>query len=213
MTVRRRLTPEVRRDELIGVATELFATNAYDDVAMEDVAARADVSRALLYRYFPSKRDLFAGVYQLAADQLLDVTRIDPDLPLEPQVVAGLDAHIDYFLANRSAVLTANRTLAGDPIIQAIIGDEPAVLRERVLATQPVDGVARDTLSAVLVELADLSQGAVRRLARCPGLLPGGPARRVPRRTPGGRWPHSDSYGTASRDEVVCARRTGRCSR
>ncbi|MEP6649618.1 MAG: TetR/AcrR family transcriptional regulator [Lapillicoccus sp.] len=151
MTPRRRLTPTARHEELLDVATELFASHGYDDVTMEAVAARAAVSRALLYRYFPSKRDLFAGVYQAAADRLLEITTLVPDLPLEPQIVAGLDAHIDYFVANRSAVLTANRTLAGDPIIQAIISDELAVLRERVLATQPLDGPARQAMSAVLM--------------------------------------------------------------
>jgi AcrR family transcriptional regulator len=31
---------------------------------MADVASGADVSRALVYRYFPAKRDLFAAIYQ-----------------------------------------------------------------------------------------------------------------------------------------------------
>ena len=45
---------------------------------MNDVAARAGVSRALLYRHFPTKRDLLAGVYQRAANELLAVTRTSP---------------------------------------------------------------------------------------------------------------------------------------
>jgi hypothetical protein len=44
------------------------------------------------------------------------------------QVAAGLDAHIDYFVANRHTVLAANRVLSGDPVIQAIISDELAEL-------------------------------------------------------------------------------------
>ena len=165
--------------EILEVATEQFARLPYDEVLMDEVAAGAGVSRALLYRYFPGKRDLFAGVYQAAADQLLEIATVEPDQPLEPQVVSGLDAHIDYFLANRSAVLTANRTLAGDPVIQAIIGAELAVLRDRVLATQPVDAAARAAMSTVLMSwLTFVRVLCVDWLAE-PAFRPGGPARRL----------------------------------
>src|SRR5262249_11250701 len=127
----------------------MFASRSYEAVLMEDVAERAGVSRALLYKHFPSKRDLFAAIYQQAADGLLDATELDPDVPFTDQLLAGLDTHIDYFVANSSAVLAANRTLAGDPTIQAIINGELAVLRQRMIDASGLDGPARNVLASV----------------------------------------------------------------
>lgn len=133
------------------MAAREFAAKPYDAVTMDEVAELAGVSRALLYTYFASKRDLFAAVYRGAADQLLEVTTLDAERPLVPQIEAGLDAHIDYFVANRNAVLTANRVLAGDPTIQSIISDELSVLRERVLDARGLAGPERAVLSTVLL--------------------------------------------------------------
>jgi AcrR family transcriptional regulator len=148
---RRRLLPEDRRAQLLDVAAAQFATYPYDDVAMDEIALRAGVSRALLYRYFRSKRDLFAAVYQQAADRLLAATTFDAKQPLFPQVAAGLDAHLDYFVANRNTVLAANRVLAGDPTIQAIISGELGEIRDRLLQLRLLDEQARLLLSTVLM--------------------------------------------------------------
>jgi AcrR family transcriptional regulator len=150
MTARRRLQPAERRSHLLEVAAQLFAARPYDDVLMEDVAAQAGISRALLYRHFASKRDLFTAVYQNAAQNLLRVTEMNPAVPFVDQLSAGLDAHIDYFVENRNTVLAANRALAGDPAIQAIITDELAVLRRRLVEVTGLDGRSRDILSMVL---------------------------------------------------------------
>ncbi|MCP3803817.1 TetR/AcrR family transcriptional regulator [Allokutzneria sp. A3M-2-11 16] len=150
MTTRRRLDPAERRAELLDVGAKLFAAQPYEDVLMEDIAGAAGISRALLYRYFPNKRDLFAAIYQQAADRLLAASEFDPDLPLTAQVTAALDAHIEYFAANRHSVLAANRVLAGDLVIQAIIDDELATLRQRVLDVAGFDDSAREVVSAVL---------------------------------------------------------------
>ncbi|MFI1179762.1 TetR/AcrR family transcriptional regulator [Streptomyces sp. NPDC020799] len=150
MTKRRRLDPDERRNQLVDVGARLFAAKPYHDVLMEDVAEQAGVSRALLYRYFPNKRALFAAIYRQAADRLLTDTRIDPTGPLLEQLSAGLDIHFDYFAANQHAVLAANRALVGDPVIQAIIADELAELRQRLLDVIVLDGSPRDTVSAAL---------------------------------------------------------------
>jgi len=98
------------------------------------VAARAGVSRALMYRYFSSKRDLFAAIYRRASDRLLEATEIEGNRLQAETVEAGLDAHFDYFLANARTVLVANRgALSGDPVIQGIISEELGVLRQRML--------------------------------------------------------------------------------
>jgi AcrR family transcriptional regulator len=105
---------------------------------MEDVARQAGVSRALLYQHFPSKHALFAVVYQQAADRLLEATTFDLGATLVEQLAQGLDAHLDYFIANRHAVLAANRVLAGDPVIQTIMTDELDALRSRLLGVLPL---------------------------------------------------------------------------
>ncbi|WP_129307355.1 TetR/AcrR family transcriptional regulator [Streptomyces sp. L2] len=151
MPPRQRLSPADRRAQLLAVGARLFAARPYDDVLMEEVAEEARVSRALLYRHFPSKHALFAAVYQEAADRLLAETRLDPADSLVEQLVQGMDVHLDYFVANRSAVLTANRVLAGDPVIQTIMTNELDTLRARLLAVLPLaDERTREAVSGVL---------------------------------------------------------------
>lgn len=151
MTARRRLAPEERRTLLVEAGTRLFAERAYDDVLMDDVATAAGVSRALLYRHFPGKRELFAAVYRQAAEHLLGHTVLTPGQPLEGQLAAGLDTHFDYFEANAHAVITANRTLAGDPAIQAIIAEELSELRRRILDAIGLTGTRRTLASSILM--------------------------------------------------------------
>jgi AcrR family transcriptional regulator len=151
MASRRRLAPDERRRELVEVGAVLFAERPYDDVVMDEVAQRAGVSRALLYRYFASKRALFAAVYERAAARLLEDTHLERGASLADQVAVGLDVHIDYFVANRNTVLAANRVLAGDPTIQAIIAEEMAELRQRLLDTTELDGVPREMFSAIVM--------------------------------------------------------------
>ncbi|ATL25229.1 TetR/AcrR family transcriptional regulator [Streptomyces formicae] len=150
MTARRRLDPAERRGELLDTGARLFAAKPYDEVFMEEVAQQAGVSRALLYRYFPSKHALFAAVYQQAADQLLSVTRLDKSAPVFDQLSAGLDAHFDYFAANKHTVLAANRVLAGDPVIQSIITGELAELRRRLLDATALGDGPRELVSSAL---------------------------------------------------------------
>ncbi|WP_051838558.1 TetR/AcrR family transcriptional regulator [Streptomyces sp. NRRL WC-3742] len=148
---RRRLSPDERRAQLLATGARLFAERPYEEVLMEEIAERAGVSRALLYRHFPSKPELFAAVFRQASADLLVRTRLDPGDSLAEQLVQGLDAHFDYFVANRHAVLAANRRLAGDVVIQTIIAEELDELRVRLLGALPLaDEAARPAASQVL---------------------------------------------------------------
>ncbi|MGW1989550.1 TetR/AcrR family transcriptional regulator [Embleya sp. NPDC001921] len=138
MPPRRRLLPADRRAQLLAVGARLFSAAPYDDVLMEDVARQAGVSRALLYQHFPSKHALFAAIYQQATDRLLEATTFDPSATFVEQLAQALDAHLDYFITNRHAVLAANRVLVGDPVIQTIMTDELDALRSRLLGALPL---------------------------------------------------------------------------
>ena len=59
-----------RRQKLLSAAAELFGANSYDTVQMRDVAARAEVGKPTLYRYFPSKEELFLEVFKSGLDRL-----------------------------------------------------------------------------------------------------------------------------------------------
>ncbi len=64
-----------RRNRILTAATDLFATRPYPLVSMDDVADTAHMGKATLYRYFPSKEDLYVAVFDLVLDEL--DTRLD----------------------------------------------------------------------------------------------------------------------------------------
>jgi AcrR family transcriptional regulator len=61
---------EERRQQLIGVALELFARRSPDEVSIDEIAAAAGISRPLVYHYFPGKLSLYEAALQRAAQDL-----------------------------------------------------------------------------------------------------------------------------------------------
>jgi AcrR family transcriptional regulator len=70
---RRRLSVDERRDELIAAALDLFSARPPDEVSIDDVAAAAGASRALVYHYFGGKHELYVAALRSAAKQLSDL--------------------------------------------------------------------------------------------------------------------------------------------
>ncbi|HEX6420373.1 MAG TPA: helix-turn-helix domain-containing protein [Acidimicrobiales bacterium] len=72
---RTRLDPERRRAQLVDLGRRMLSSRPLDQVAIDDIAAEAGISRGLLFHYFPTKRDFHVAVARSAAHDLL--ARID----------------------------------------------------------------------------------------------------------------------------------------
>ncbi|MFJ3333398.1 TetR/AcrR family transcriptional regulator [Streptomyces sp. NPDC086766] len=68
--VRRRMGVDERRQQLIGVALELFSRRSPDDVSIDEIAAAAGISRPLVYHYFPGKLSLYEAALKRASEDL-----------------------------------------------------------------------------------------------------------------------------------------------
>jgi AcrR family transcriptional regulator len=54
-----RLTAQDRRQRLLDAAAELFSRQGYKGTTTRQIAAKAGVTEALIYRHFPTKEDLY----------------------------------------------------------------------------------------------------------------------------------------------------------
>ncbi|MFF3482360.1 TetR/AcrR family transcriptional regulator [Streptomyces sp. NPDC002701] len=70
--VRRRMGVEERRQQLIGVALDLFSRRSPDDVSIDEIASAAGISRPLVYHYFPGKLSLYEAALKRASDDLAE---------------------------------------------------------------------------------------------------------------------------------------------
>ncbi|MGW0027456.1 TetR/AcrR family transcriptional regulator [Rhodococcus sp. NPDC003383] len=79
----RQLRGTAVRDRLVDVATELFYVNGVRAVGIDEVLRRSGISKASLYRWFPSKDDLIVAVLQRRNDMFWRkwdaVARENPD--------------------------------------------------------------------------------------------------------------------------------------
>jgi AcrR family transcriptional regulator len=68
---RRRLSAEERRESILEAANAVFGERGYEHVRIDDVAAAAGISKALIYEHFESKQDLYIELLNKAAQDLL----------------------------------------------------------------------------------------------------------------------------------------------
>jgi AcrR family transcriptional regulator len=67
-----RMTGAQRREQLVEIGRELFGQRGYEATSIEEIAARADVSKPVVYEHFGGKEGLYAVVVDREMQLLLD---------------------------------------------------------------------------------------------------------------------------------------------
>ncbi|MFF4499417.1 TetR/AcrR family transcriptional regulator [Streptomyces sp. NPDC001401] len=94
--VRRRMGVEERRQQLIGVALELFSQRSPDDVSIDEIASAAGISRPLVYHYFPGKLSLYEAALRRAADDLAGRFKEPQEGPLGARLLRAMRRFFDF---------------------------------------------------------------------------------------------------------------------
>ncbi len=133
-TPRTRLDLDERRRQLVEIGMDLFSERAYDEIAIDDIAAQAGISKGLLYHYFPSKRDFYVEVIREAARELAERTEPDPSLPPLERLTASIDAYLVHVEEHARGHATLLRGGIGtDPEVRAIVDGNRRISAQRVL--------------------------------------------------------------------------------
>ena len=69
---RARMTGKERREQLLDVGRSLFAEKGFDATSVEEIAAKAGVSKPVVYEHFGGKEGLYAVVVDREMQALLD---------------------------------------------------------------------------------------------------------------------------------------------
>jgi AcrR family transcriptional regulator len=93
----KRLKRDARKEAILQGAAKAFVKNGFDATSLDDIAEAAHVSRALLYRHFDTKKDIYVAILEgneeppkLAdaanpstgtnrVNRLIDIAQADPD--------------------------------------------------------------------------------------------------------------------------------------
>ncbi|WP_078843554.1 TetR/AcrR family transcriptional regulator [Streptomyces albus] len=132
----RRLSVEQRRRQLLDAALALFAERAPEDVSLDDVAHAAEVSRPLVYRYFPGgKPQLYEAALRSAADRM-ELCFAEPQTgPMTHRLARALDrylAFVDEYDAGFSALLQGG-SVAETSRTSAIVDEVRRAAAEQIL--------------------------------------------------------------------------------
>ena len=91
-----RLTVDERRRQLLRAGAELFASHAFEEISMRQIADAAGVSKPLLYHYFPSKNELFIAAVTEAASELQALIQPSGQGTPVKQLTGSLDAYLAW---------------------------------------------------------------------------------------------------------------------
>lgn len=132
---RARLTPDERRAQLVALGVAFLADNPLDALTIEELSARAGVSRALLFHYFGSRQGLRREVVRTARDSMLHATEPVPELPPLERLRDTLARIVGFVREHRGTFYSLVRGVAsGDTEVREVVEEARAEQAERVIA-------------------------------------------------------------------------------
>lgn len=77
ITNRREMNKINSRKRILKASRKLFSQNGYEETMIEDIAHKAEVSKATIYNYFPNKESLLIGTADEVLDRIRDLLNND----------------------------------------------------------------------------------------------------------------------------------------
>lgn len=119
---RRRLTPDERRSQLLALGVAFLAERPLDDLTIEELSARAGVSRGLVFHYFGSRQGLHRAVVTAAGHSMLAASVPRADLPPLRRLHDTLHRIVAFVREYRGTFHSLVRGVAsGDPVVRTIV--------------------------------------------------------------------------------------------
>ena len=120
--------PDVRRNEILNVAQQLFYSKGYEQTAVRDIINQVGIAKGTFYHYFNSKEELLDAL----VDHLLQqVTAVVRPMVNDPQVCAL--EKLQQLFAQTTALKLENRALI-ETLLRVWYKDENAIMREKMKA-------------------------------------------------------------------------------
>jgi AcrR family transcriptional regulator len=143
------LSARVVENGILAAAMKVFARRGFATTRVEDVLDEAGVARRTFYRYFTSKEDVLAAVYELATGELLRALDETEHGALDPlsSIRTCVDLYIDFHVENAALlrVLLEQSVRSDSPLAGHRRHFRARILRVLVRAAEklrvaPVDG-------------------------------------------------------------------------
>jgi len=132
----------------VAVGVDLIQTQPLDLLTAGHIAEQAGVSKALVFHYFPSHRDLQAAVARAAGELMLAAFRrvgaTDPHAPIEARVDAGIESFLAFVEHQPVSYASLARSAASDEEMLQVFED------------------TRDAIAELVMEQAGLGEGSAR---------------------------------------------------
>lgn len=119
----RRMGAQQRRAQLVAVGLAQARSDPLDAVTAESVAPAAGVSKALVFHYFPTNRDLQVAILAEAGAELLARIEIDPTDSPEQQLRTGLDSFVAAIAQYPALIRSVVRSAGSDPQMLHVFED------------------------------------------------------------------------------------------
>ena len=131
---RTRLTPDERRAQLVGAGVNFLRDHPLDELTMDELAARAGVSRALLFHYFETKQGMHRAVVTTARDSLLTATAPDPTLAPHARIHDTLLRICAFVREHGGTFYSLVRGVAsGDHTVRTVVDESRAINAQHLL--------------------------------------------------------------------------------
>lgn len=136
---------------ILEAALDQFAATGVRRTSTDDIARRAGVNRATIYRRFGSREQLLASAYLHEAGRVLEqLTQRVPDVPESPDDADGFDPAENVVAMFSEAVLL----MRGHQLLQRMIeADREQVLAAMTVGAADILAFAADVLSLRIREL------------------------------------------------------------
>ncbi|MEP7764802.1 TetR/AcrR family transcriptional regulator [Sanguibacter sp. 25GB23B1] len=165
----RRVKPRMprveRQAQLLAIAQDLFAAQGFHHISMDDIAERAQVSKPILYRHFPSKLDLYLAVIDDRGQALVDAVS-DALVPVrEPPLDPG--AVVDGYDVVRAVVRAYVEFAEGSGVAASLLF-ESDVTRDVIVRNRVEEPNRRNAelFAQVLIDITDLTPSQALTVAR-----------------------------------------------
>lgn len=119
----KKLNKEERKEQLVAIALEQFATNGYMKTKISDIVAAANVSQGTFYWYFKSKLEMATYILEKGNEQIIEMIAIgyrDEKVPVSQSVHSSIklfEALFKFAEDNRFLMMLLFKDLRAEPIL------------------------------------------------------------------------------------------------